>query len=129
MGTASGAASTLSPPAARRAARTRWRGAATDAERARRGRARARARAAGTAGAARQMAADLGTAAASIARGAAAGGVGSEGGEARREEERGDGDRNEDGKVLWGLRVLGAPFQIVGFGMYACLAFAISFCQ
>jgi len=129
MGTASGAVSTLSPSAARRAARTRRRGAATDAERARRGRARARARAAGTAGAARQTAVDLGTAAASIARGAAAGGVGSEGGEARREEERGDGDRNEDGKVLWGLRVLGAPFQIVGFGMYACLAFAISFCQ
>ena len=119
MGTASGAVSTLSPSAARRAARTRRRGAATDAERARwgRGRGRARARATGTAGAARQTAADLGTAAASIARGAAAGGrarVGS-GGEARAGG--GDGDRNEEARFCGGFGL----FWELRFRSLACL--------
>jgi hypothetical protein len=115
MGTASGAVSTLSPSAAaRRAARTRRRAgagagagaAATDAESARRGRARACA--AGSAGAARHMAADLGTAAASIGAArwrTARGAGGSESGRrlaigTRMAIGKGNGEEQE---VLWGL--------------------------
>jgi hypothetical protein len=73
MGTASCAVSTLSPAAATRRATRRRPGAAESADRGR-GRGRAVARLAGSAGATRHAAADLGTATASIGAGGGGGG-------------------------------------------------------